>query len=58
MFCFKGLKPGEYEIRLIDDGALNRTSGPWDNRSWFITVNPRDPESVRKMIELYMDLRI
>ena len=58
MFCFKGIKPGKYEIRLIDDGALNRTSGPWDNNSWFITLDPRDPKSINKLIEVYMDLRI
>jgi hypothetical protein len=57
-FCVKGIRPGKYEIRLIDDMALNRTSGPWDNRSWLITINPRAPNSTKKMIEVYMDLRI
>lgn len=56
VFCFNGIKPGKYEIRLIDEAL--RTSGPWENRSWFITLNPRDPRSTGKMIEVYMDLRI
>ena len=59
MFCFKGIKSGKYEIRLTDlGGVFERLAGPWENRSWFITVDPRNSQSVKKLIEVYLDLRI
>jgi hypothetical protein len=57
-FCFSGIKPGKYEIRLTDDRSADRASGPWEDRSWFIILNPRHPKSTKRIVELYMDVRI
>lgn len=57
MFRFDRIKSGKYEIRLTDVGGA-KSLGPWEGRSWFITIDPQAHENVDKMIEVYMDLLI
>jgi len=58
MFCFKGIKPGKYEIRFTDVGYPARNSGPFDKESYFITLDPYHPESTDRMIEVLMEFAI
>ena len=59
VFCFEGIEPGKYEVRISDVNAeRSSSSGPFEDASFVVTVDPYHPESVDKMIEVFLSLRI
>ena len=57
MFCFQGLPPGKYEIR-ISDRERYRTAGPWEDVTLVVTLDPRKRRSTNKLIETFLQFRI
>jgi protocatechuate 3,4-dioxygenase beta subunit len=57
MFCFGGIKPGKYEIR-VSDRETNRKWGPWEDVILLVSINPKHPQSTDKLIKTYLQFRI
>jgi hypothetical protein len=50
-FCFQKIAIGTYELRISKDEY-----GAWNPTHILITINPKDRKSVRKQIEIWMNL--
>ena len=57
MFCFDGIRPGKYEIR-ISDRESHRATGPWEDVTLVVTVNPKKRQSTNKLIRIFLQFRI
>lgn len=56
MFCFSGIPPGKYEIRISD--REYRKAGPWADVTLLVTLDPRKRRSTNRLIKTFLQFRI